>query len=393
MDEDRFLILKMLEEGKITAEEAAALLGALEDGSSGSAEAGAGGSEEAGPRAEAKGRRLWGRPSDDISRAMEDMRRHLEKVRLSAIEMGDEISRRFHEAMESEAAVEWRHGGPRPFRRFVRNLGDVFSVPFGKEVHEETFEREVAAAPNGATEVRGLSGDILVEGWDQNLVRVEAKKRVWAGTRDEAQARSADYRIYVDSQGDRVSIGAELVGGAPGWLPARCTVDYKVRVPASHEVKVVLTNGLATVAGITGSVDVRSTNGDVESRHVSGRVRLATTNGDVLLDGAKPARLHCRSVNGDMTVGLEGLGAGENSISTVRGNVRITVPADLVADVSLSTMHGRIDLDAPGSVTSRSPSRLDVVLGAKGTERGGAVPTLDVRTLFGNVLLGTSREG
>lgn len=426
MDEERYLILKMLEEGKITAEEASALIAALEDegagtGGAGTGDAGGGFGEGAGPSGgaaggtgeareagnerrgdrdrgcgrhagHAHGRHLHGRwfDSENFESAMEEMRRDLEKVRLGAMDLGDEVSRRVQEAMRGQREV-WRRGGPRPFRHMVRNLGDVFSVPFGREMHEERYEKEVAVQPDVRVDIRDLSGDVKVETHDEAAVKVLAIKRVWAGSREEATERSADYQVVVKQQGNEVRVGAELIDNAPGWLPARCTIDYNVLVPAGARVSVNLTNGDVTVLGVRGGVELRSTNGDLVIRSVAGSVSASSINGNIELRSAEPGDLSLKTVNGDVVVDLASLGAGDHGVHATRGDIVASVPAEMPLDFLASTMHGDIDLELACTVVSRSATRLEGrIAGASGA--GERAPGLELRALFGDITL-KARKG
>ncbi len=472
MDEERYLILKMLEEGKITAEEASALIAALEDEGAGTGSAGtegdaAEGAGAEGARADSAGEGAGARAGaargaegagygrrDDRDRgrerrrhggdrhceggphaghahgghyrghwfdgesfesAMEEMRRDLEKVRLGAMDIGDEVSRRVQEAMRGQREI-WRRGGPRSFRHMVRNLGDVFSVPFGREMHEERYEKEVSVRPDVRVDIRDLSGDVKVEAIGEDTVKVRAIKRVWAGSREEAKDRSADYQVVVEQQGNEVRIGAGLTEDAPGWLPARCTIDYDVQVPAGTRAVVSLTNGDVTVTGVRGGVELRSTNGDLVIKDVSGSVSATSINGNIELRSAEPGDLSLKTVNGDVRVDLVSLGAGDHGVHTTRGNIVASVPAEMPLDFLASTMHGDIDLELPCSVISRSSTRLEGRVGAGRTrstapgsvggapDAGGGVPGaasatgngrapgLELRALFGDITLRARKE-
>lgn len=406
MDEERYLILKMLEEGKITAEEASALIAALEDegagGETGGAGAGTEGAGTGGAGSEGapgrEGRRhgqsrahFRGRWFDDerFEGAMEELRRDLEKVRLGAMDIGDEVSRHVQQVMRGQNEV-WRRGGPRGFRHLVRNLGDVFSVPFGREMFEDRFEKEVSVNPDVTVGVQDLSGDVAVETHDSATVKVEAVKRVWAATAREAEDRSADYRVVVEQEGNEVRIGAELTDDAPGWLPARCTIDYKVLVPAGARLRVDLTNGDVTVKGVRGGVDLRSTNGDVVGKGLSGPVVATSINGNVEILSAEPGDLSLKTVNGDIRFDLLSLGDGEHSVGTTRGEIQAFLAAGMSLEFTASTMHGDIDLDLPCTVARRSSSRLE---GRLGGGASGPVPLLAMRTLFGDITLEARKEG
>ncbi len=394
MDEERYLILKMLEEGKITAEEASALIAALEDEGAGSEPAGESGrrDDRGWDRGHHQGHRVHfrGRWFDDerFEGAMEEMRRDLEKVRLGAMGIGDEVSRCVQEVVRDQNQV-WRRGGPRGFRHLVRNLGDVFSVPFGREMFEDRFEKEIPVAPDVTVQIRDLSGDVTVDTHESDAVKVEAVKRVWAETAREAEDRSADYKVVVEQEGNEVRIGAQLVDDAPGWLPARCTVDYKVLVPAGAILRVDLTNGDVTVKGVRGGVELRSTNGDIVTKGLSGSVVATSINGDVEIRSAEPGDLSLKTVNGDIRLDLLALGDGEHSVGATRGEIEASLATGMSVEFTASTMHGEIDLDLPCTVARRSSTRLE---GRLGDAAPGKAPLLALRTLFGDIRLKARKE-
>ncbi len=403
MDEERYLILKMLEEGKISAEEASALLEALGDGAEDARDGEEQYDDHGRPgRPHRPGRaghryhdRDYGFDREGFREGMEEMRRQLEKIRLGAIDIGDEVSRQVRDAMDS-CRDEWRRSGRRPFRHFVRDIGDIFNVPAGREMYEESFEEEVALEPGSRVRVRALSGDVTVDAWDRDTVRVEARKRVWAATTEEAKERAADYRIRVEREGDELFIGARLEDEAPGWLPARCSIDYKVMVPAGSFLEVSVTNGDVRVSGVREGVDLRSTNGEVTTDGVAGSVVVHTTNGDITLKSAEPEELSLRSINGDVRAELVSLAEGENAVSAVRGDVRVAVRPGLRLDLRASTMHGDIRFGLPGTIASRTSTRLEVRLGAGEVEAAAddeLVPALEIRTVFGDVSIERGKEG
>lgn len=405
MDEERYMILKMLEEGRISAEEAAALLEALGgeeteevDGKGERPHPGSGRRRRK-PGPGPSHCRAWDWDREAFAHSMEEMRRQLERVRLGAIDIGDEVSRQVQEALNA-CREDWSRGGRRSFRHFMRDIGDVFAIPHGREVHEEDFEEEVEVDPTGEVELKVLTGDAAVSAWDRDLVRVEARKRVWAATAEEAARRAADYKIEVTREGGRVSIGARLADDAPGWIPARCRIDYNICVPARSRVKVAATNGDVTVAGVQGGAHLYATNGEVVTENLGGNIAVRSTNGDIVLRRAAADSLSLRAVNGDAKVELSSLGPGESSLSLVRGDAVILLPPGLSLDVQASTLHGDIRSGLPGTIRTRTATRLETRLGpategaaGEGTgSEGPARPSLAVRTVFGDITIERREE-
>src|SRR5262249_11540171 len=109
-------------------------------------------------------------------------------------------------------------------------------------------------------------------------------------------------------------------------------VDFEVRVPA----------GVALIARtVNGGIEASDLHGPVDARAVNGGVELSTTG-----------YASAQTVNGSIVASL---GTAEwpepVSFGTVNGEIRLTVPAGLDADIRAETMNGTIHTDFP--VTAR----------------------------------------
>lgn len=141
------------------------------------------------------------------------------------------------------------------------------------------------------------------------------------------------------------------------------SVDFTVLVPDGIKVLASTVNGDVRVAGATDEVIAESVNGRVEAVTQGGPVRASSVNGSVearMRSVGSSARLDYQSVN---------------------GSVDLTFPADLKADVELSTTNGSVRSDFPISVNgSIEPRHL------RGTIGGGGI-SLRVETVNGSIEL------
>jgi hypothetical protein len=141
------------------------------------------------------------------------------------------------------------------------------------------------------------------------------------------------------------------------------SVDFTVLVPDGVKVLGATVNGDVRVSGATDEVIAESVNGRVDATTLGGPVRATSVNGSV---EARMQTLH---------------GATRLEYSSVNGSVEITLPADLKADVELTTMNGSVRSDFPILATGQiDPRHL------RGTINGGGIP-LKIETVNGSIEL------
>ncbi|MBN2202463.1 DUF4097 family beta strand repeat protein [bacterium] len=203
-----------------------------------------------------------------------------------------------------------------------------------------TYEESCAWKAGETVIVENVNGNISVEAWDKESVEavadVEFRGRrgrtvddVIAETslkvertpegirvrlsRPRATDGASDFWSWIFSGGSRVNVNAQI----------------RVRVPASAGVEAETTNGNCSAAGVRGPLDIGTTNGNADAEDTAGSVNASSTNGDIRVDVRslpEKARVSCRTTN---------------------GNVRLSLPAKINADVDLSTTNGRVKSSYP----------------------------------------------
>jgi hypothetical protein len=160
--------------------------------------------------------------------------------------------------------------------------------------------------------------------------------------------------------------------------PPRETV-IQLMVPRRATLKLSTVNdGNITVRGIDGELELRNTNGDVVATDVAGAVVASTVNGEVKVTLTRV----------DPKAAM--------AFSSLNGDVDLTVPADLKADLRLRSDNGEIysdfdvELLTQQSAVSEGRSggryRLEVQREVRGRVNGGG-PEIQLRTFNGDVVL------
>ena len=190
----------------------------------------------------------------------------------------------------------------------------------------EMFSQTYPLTATGRVNVANVNGDVHINVWDQNSVKVDAIKRAYSSQ------RLSEVTVDVQSTADSVQIKTKYPeernysgrNREDGWA----SVEYTLTIPRRARLDgAELVNGSLDVTGVLGDVHASLVNGTVKASGLGGEVRLSTVNGGIeanvaTLEAAKGVQLN-----------------------SVNGSVVLIVPSGASADVRASTVHGAITND------------------------------------------------
>lgn len=264
MDEERQMILRMLKEGKISVEEADALLRALE--------------EEDGESA----------PSEPV----EDARPGTH----SFAEFGAELGNAIREIVDTI---------PKEVLREVRKEAKEWTKPkFFSVLHSlhdlvEGSAEEKAEIPMTAgdrLEVRNAWGDIQFMASPDDRLHATLRKRVWAGSGEHAEQFARGLHVTPERSGRTVTISVPRAEGR------RLRVDMELMVPAGVETATSIAKGDIRAEGLRGSTEFRVARGDLALSDHQGDVRTDLASGDISAERIEgDVELNVRSGNVTVT--------------------------------------------------------------------------------------------
>lgn len=275
-----------------------------------------------------------------------------------------------------------------------------------------TYEsREVSlplAVPEGKVlRIENPCGDVVIKGgFDLGTVRADAKFR---GAGDDAKTRAASYTLVIeesdsavlirqpDVPGLSVDLDIQLAGVVPIEIrnesgdvevkdtKANCRVHSKsgdVRLSGLNgQVEVGAQSGDITVEdSTTTSTQIENKSGDITLRRVNGSANVRTTSGDIAIRDCEMKTLAVEGVSGDVDVDLRAPITGAVSIRTVSGDTLIGVPDGSDCRVALKTLRGHVACAIPLQEEARAEGQ---VTGKLGEGKG----TLDVSAVSGEITL------
>jgi DUF4097 and DUF4098 domain-containing protein YvlB len=122
--------------------------------------------------------------------------------------------------------------------------------------------------------------------------------------------------------------------------------DIEVR-DAGDRLEVETLSGDVDVQGVRGDVAIHTLSGDVTLARAAAGVEVETVSGDIDLGGMTSRQVRTNSTSGDLTFSGTIVDGGRYEFQTHSGELRLELPDNVGAQLSLSTFSGEIDSAFP----------------------------------------------
>jgi len=190
--------------------------------------------------------------------------------------------------------------------------------------YEETVDQSYPLAAGGSVSLENINGDVSIEVWERDEVRVFAVKSA------SSPELLDELEVKVDANKNRVRIDTHYpsMNGSDHGHRRFTKVEYTVTVPRTAILDdIELVNGNLTVVGIEGGIDAGTVNGDIMVRECAGSASLGTVNGGI--------EAHIDRLSYDDKLDLE----------SVNGRLELYLASSLGADLSADTVNGSLKND------------------------------------------------
>ena len=235
------------------------------------------------------------------------------------------------------------------------------------------WERRLGAGQ--VVHARNINGDISVTPSSSGRVEIVGVRRGSSRSTDRLNAAVTETSdgiivciVRVDADDECDGNGYHHHGNDDDdW--GNASMNLEIRLPSNVEID---------ATSVSGNVDVAGAQGDVRASSVSGGVRL---------DGLRATSIEARTVSGEIVAGVESLsGNGPLSFKSVSGDVKLDLPRNLDADLSMSSVSGQLDSEFQMTLGGRtSRRRIEARIGRGGRE-------LNLTTVSGDVRLKMHRD-
>ncbi|MDB4898785.1 MAG: hypothetical protein JWN53_593 [Gemmatimonadetes bacterium] len=252
------------------------------------------------------------------------------------------------------------------------------------------LDTTVAFDARGTITVTCPGGEVVVTASDRNEIRVHARTESGAirfsssGSRASLEPTSGRgcsegrFEVTVPT-GTRLTAnswsGRVNVRGVHGDIDAHSqSGDIEVHDAGDH-LEVESLSGSVEVDSVKGDATINTVSGDIQLNGARGQVEIETVSGDMQLRDVVSRQVRTHSTSGDLTFAGQILDAGRYEFNTHSGEVRLQLPGNVGAQLTVSTFNGGIESDFPitlktgeHGIGSAQAKRLNFVLG-QGTAR------------------------
>ncbi len=335
MKEERMKVLEMIQDGKITAEDAVKLLDALGDTP-----------EE--PRGE------------DRQRRRNESRQRQRRRRRGGADIQVEVQKRIREAMpKARRAV-------REATRSIPDVGEIVqealqtaSEAFSqwtedRRQHPEKAVRQfVETTPIQVSDrlsVQTPRGHVTSKIWDRDEVKIDATISVWGTDEEAVNAYAEQIDVQIRRESGVVKVRPNVPKREKGDPIRSVRIDFELRHPEKVNLNVRARHGNITLPKIDGAASLKNNRGKTILEGASGNISIKQNRGDVAVQHVG-GDFTAQNNRGSIRAGRVG---GRAVVKNNRGTTRLE---NIVGVTTVHTNRGAVEIENPEAgviVQSRS---------------------------------------
>ncbi|MEL6255676.1 MAG: DUF4097 family beta strand repeat-containing protein [Bacteroidota bacterium] len=229
------------------------------------------------------------------------------------------------------------------YKNTLRNLltflgALLISFPIhAQQLNGETFSIGLSdPGSTGKLEFKHVDGSISVSTHDKSVVEITAKRRE-STKKVEPKMREGMKSISNKSKNLEYEV-EELKNTVLIRTWPNGTVDFSIKVPRNFNIDIKTVNN--------GDIYVEDVSGEFEVSNVNGSITMKNISGPVLAD----------AMNEDIKIDFRSLGKGHMAFSNFNGDIDISFPGDLKAEVKAKAPMGDIFSDFEMKMTESEAS-------------------------------------
>ncbi|MFD2935916.1 DUF4097 family beta strand repeat-containing protein [Spirosoma flavum] len=204
---------------------------------------------------------------------------------------------------------------------------------FKKHISEE-FTASKAA--NSTLAIYNINGFIKVEGYSGDKIMLEIDKIITAKNDQDLETGKREFKLQFEQKGDSLlAYIVEPFDSRPNHNLGRkdknidydFTLNFTVKVPTHMNLVVSTVNC-----------------GNVTVKDVAGALNVSNVNGAIALSNAKGAT-NAHTINGNVDINYVASPPEQSAYYTLNGDIRVSYPANLSADVQFKSFQGNFFTD------------------------------------------------
>ncbi len=231
----------------------------------------------------------------------------------------------------------------------VANTNFFAVESFSFEIAVKNQTRLTLNAINGPVDVIGVAG--------ATTAKIFGERRVESESEADAKAHLKELEVRVTDRQDEISVNTIQPDNAHG---RNYKVVYHLRLPNTWKFSIDQVNGTVAIDSLNNAVSVKLINGSVQLREIFGSVSTEL-------------------INGQLTGKLDLPVQGTCKMTTVNGQILLTIPKTTTADFSAAVTNG--DINLANLSLQNSVSTPQSLRGKLGDGQG----TISLSTVNGNI--------
>lgn len=230
-----------------------------------------------------------------------------------------------------------------------------------------------AFSKTGTVDLGLVSGEITVTGWNRPEIKIAAYSK-----RGSIETQLSSSRVALNIRGRRnsdddtryelmVPVGARVTANSvSGDITVKATSGETEIGTVSGDVKLVDAADRITISTVSGDVHASKLRGRTRVEGVSssliledvaGDVNAKAVSGDIALRGVKSSSVRAETVSGEITYEGSVNSNGTYEFNAHSGDVRLDIPAETSATLSLQTWSGEINSRFPMTMQTEDKGR------------------------------------
>ena len=234
----------------------------------------------------------------------------------------------------------------------------LFCIPsllFAKA--EDKIERTYTLDKDGKVYLEARSGDIVVNSWDKNEIKIIAHKNATIDIHHTEgniriiinRPQSFHYELFIP---DKAHLRVETASGRikareiGGFVDIRTASGDIEVVTAKNGVRCKTVSGDIHIEKIIGNGDLKTTSGKITVEGIKGSVKADTVSGKIEIEAFSHAEeVEMESISGSIKLRGELSPGGIYELNSHSGNIKISIPSDSNFELRVETFSGDIQCD------------------------------------------------
>jgi hypothetical protein len=201
------------------------------------------------------------------------------------------------------------------------------------------------------------AGDIVVDNWDKDYIKINAIIKGYAENQDKALELVRNTKIDFSYFNKELKVRKN---DQQASFNKNVTVEYRIMTPEEFSANLATSSGDVKIEKQVGDLEIATSSGEITIKDLNGDLNSNTSSGDLQVGDLKGALEH-RSSSGDVEIdfldgkvdietssgdveGIFDLGATSNRINLSSGEAMVDLAPDPSLELLLTTSSGDIDI-------------------------------------------------